>query len=107
MVGGAVVAGGAVVGAGGAVVDGTVEGLPVGRGDRLAVGAALPGVAEVTCGRAGAVRAAGGAEGGIEVVGDAGGVDGGGFSSAVASTNGMTVSGLTGPPAKLIPTSTV
>ncbi|WFE31939.1 GTPase [Micromonospora sp. WMMD975] len=110
-VGGSVVAGGLVVRGGG-------EGLAVGRGDAVALRLALldapPGVAEVVAGRGGAVRAGGGATvtadaDGVTavVVGEADGVGDGFSSSALASTNGMTASGVTGPPAKLIPTSTV
>ncbi|WFE42161.1 GTPase [Micromonospora sp. WMMD998] len=110
-VGGAVVAGGLVVRGGG-------DGVTVGRGDAVALRLALleapPGVAEVAAGRDGAGRAGGGATvtadaDGVTavVVGDADGVGAGFSSSVLASTNGMTASGVTGPPAKLTPTKTV
>lgn len=119
--GGAALVGAVLVGAGvtGAVVAGGRlvrgrAGFPLGDGAAVGVRPVLPDappeVAGAAEGRAGAVRAGGGmavADGVTATVGDAWGVGGGGFCPAVASTNGMTLSGVIGPPTKLIPTSTM
>ncbi len=113
---GAVVVGAVVVGAvvaGGVVGRGVAGAVRVGRGDTVVVRSAPPGVAEVVevaGARDGTERAAVGAAVAVGVAVAAWGVDGAGDGfrcSAVASTNGMTASGVIGPPAKLIPTSTV
>ena len=77
----------------------------------VALGATVVvGVTATTGGPAGTVRTSVGVSGVGRVTagaGDAGGFGDGSRCSLVGSTNGMTVSGLIGPPAKLAPTMTV
>lgn len=100
--------GGAVVAAG--VVRGTVGAVRVGRGYRGLGEAVAAGATEVAGTRTGAVWTSAGASGVGRVTagaGDAGGFGEGSRCSLVGSTNGMTLSGVIGPPAKLTPTMTV
>ncbi len=80
----------------------------------MGVGTATEGVAEgdadgVAAGRRGGERVTGAAEGSTAGVGSATGSTAGGgcHCRVVGSTNGMIVSGRTGPPAKLTPTRAV
>ncbi|MFE0589377.1 GTPase [Micromonospora echinospora] len=86
------------LGEGVAGVGATAEGVGVAEGE-----------AGVVAGRRGGVRVVGAAEGSTAGVGSATGSTAGGGCHwrVVGSTNGMIVSGRTGPPAKLTPTRAV
>lgn len=102
--------GGAVVAGAGRVTVGALGALRVGRADRGLGGTVPPGVTEGTGARAGAVRMPAGVSGVGRVTagaGDAGGFGDGSRCSVVSSTNGITVAGVIGPPAKLTPTMIV
>ncbi len=101
---------------GGAVVAGVWTGrgavgaVRVGRGYRGLGEAVAAGATEVAGTRTGAVRTSVGASGVGRVTagaGDAGWPGDGSRCSVLGSTNGMTLSGVIGPPAKLTPTMTV
>ncbi len=101
--------GGAVV-AGVRTGRGSVGAVRVGRGYRGLGGTVVAGATEVAGTRTGAVRMSVGVSGVGRVgagAGDAGGFGDGSRCSVVGSTNGMTLSGVIGPPAKLAPTMTV
>ncbi len=99
---------------GGAVVAGVWTGrgavgaVRVGRGYRGLGGTVAAGATEVAGTRTGAVRMSVGVSGVARVgAGVSDGFGEGSRCSLVDSTNGMTVSGVIGPPAKLTPTMTV
>jgi hypothetical protein len=111
LLGGGVLGGGVL--RGGVLRDGLADGVRLGRAlvgavrDGLGVGLAdvvpVPGVEEGSTGRCGVTWVGGGA-GEVERLGEGVGETGGASQVSAGSTNGMIVSGRTGPPAKLMPT---